>query len=182
MSIVGPPFVDVRAAGNEDRKLDLQTRSTGRPKNYSKGAKMSAGPSMMDSQLSGTLAGLGLRGPNTRPNQRRISVVLHNLTAPSFSAFVSPGVLRIHRVSTRNRKRSPTPAPTHPASLPAREDRSFLFVRLLSSAILCSSLPIFTVLAIIMQRSNSMLFANFNQDFTCVTARFLEMCSPDTFS
>ena len=32
-----------------------------------------------------------------------------------------------------------------------------------------------------MQRSNSMLFANFNQDFTCVSIPFLEPCV-QTFS
>jgi hypothetical protein len=33
----------------------------------------------------------------------------------------------------------------------------------------------------VMQRTNSMLFANFNQDFTCVPLLFLKLCTPDRF-
>lgn len=34
----------------------------------------------------------------------------------------------------------------------------------------------------IMQRTNSMLFANFNQDFTCVLLFLLELRTPERFS
>jgi hypothetical protein len=33
-----------------------------------------------------------------------------------------------------------------------------------------------------MQRTNSMLFANFNQDFTCVSVSYLKLCMSYCFS
>lgn len=33
----------------------------------------------------------------------------------------------------------------------------------------------------VMQRTNSMLFANFNQDFTCVLLSLVSLCTPDRF-
>ena len=34
----------------------------------------------------------------------------------------------------------------------------------------------------VMQRTNSMLFANFNQDFTSVLLSLVSLCTPDRFS
>jgi hypothetical protein len=54
---------------------------------------------------------------------------------------------------------------------PSCVSRSLPFVALTSAALIAH-----------MQRTNSMLFANFNQDFTCVPVSFLDLFTPYCFS